>query len=253
MNWKGMSAKAYRSLKDKSPEIFSVGAIAGVITTATLSVKCYKNATSTMKRHGKVSSETDNTQSTTRLEYIKLTWKDYAPAVASSALTIFAIVASNRLARRKQVALTLAYTAAQKALSEFVEQTDTQFGPNKVEKIRDAIAADHIKHNDAHSSVVLQDQESLCFDGWSGRYFAAKLETVKKAQNDLNYLLISGYDTFITLNQFYEMIGLDYVSQGDALGWDLDSRIELIFSAQLTDDGRPAIHISFKDAPHPYK
>lgn len=253
MNWKGMSAKVYRSLKDKAPEILSVGAIAGVVTTATLSVKCHKRAEKRMEHHFKLDAENSEPKKFTKWEYAKFTWKDYMPAIASGGLTIFAIIASNRIARSKQVALSVAYTAAQTALNEFVEKAESELGVNKVEKIRDAIAKDHVDQNKGYATIETGELESLCFDSWSGRYFAANLETVKKAQNDLNYELISGYDSFISLNRFYEMIGLGYVSNGDNLGWTLDKLLEIVLSAQLTDDGRPAIHISFKDDPHPYK
>ena len=61
--------------------------------------------------------------------------------------------------------------------------------------------------------------------------------------------MINGED-YISLNEFYYELGLDSVSIGDELGWNISSgTIELDFSAQLDTDGVPCIVIDYMVAP----
>ena len=60
-------------------------------------------------------------------------------------------------------------------------------------------------------------------------------------------MLLDGY---VSLNEFYEEIGIARTSTGDRLGWNTDSDlIDLNFSSQLTEDGKPCLVIDFKVEP----
>ena len=57
-------------------------------------------------------------------------------------------------------------------------------------------------------------------------------------------------DMCIRLNDFYNEIGLDRIKIGEDLGWNIDDGlIEIIFSPQLADDGRPCLSLDYRIAP----
>ena len=52
-----------------------------------------------------------------------------------------------------------------------------------------------------------------------------------------------------SLNEFYMEIGLDEIKPGDSLGFDASNMIDLWFSAQLDDNGRPLVVMDYKVMP----
>ena len=60
-------------------------------------------------------------------------------------------------------------------------------------------------------------------------------------------MLLEGY---VSVNEFYDEIGLNNTSEGDKLGWKVEKGlIELNFSTQLSDNGTPCLVIDFKEPP----
>jgi hypothetical protein len=82
---------------------------------------------------------------------------------------------------------------------------------------------------------------------YTGRYFQSSMESLKKAQNDLNYKILNSY--YASLTDFYNLIGLSRTTTSDDVGWNSDEMLELRFSTIMSDDQRPCIAIDFKVAP----
>ena len=57
-------------------------------------------------------------------------------------------------------------------------------------------------------------------------------------------------DWYVSLNDFYELLGLPYSEMGDLLGWNMDlGLVEINFSSQLTEDQRPCLVLDYYVAP----
>ena len=96
--------------------------------------------------------------------------------------------------------------------------------------------------------IVTSNDNTLCFDAISGRYFTSDIEKLKKAENELNKRMLS--EMYISLNEFYNEIGLSGNDIGNNLGWNIDDGlIDLHFSSQLADDGRPCVVVDYHIAP----
>ena len=55
---------------------------------------------------------------------------------------------------------------------------------------------------------------------------------------------------YVSLNDFYDELGLDYTQVGRDLGWSVnDGLINIGFSSQLADDGRPCLVVDFSTPP----
>ena len=89
--------------------------------------------------------------------------------------------------------------------------------------------------------------EQLCYDSYSDRYFKSEMETLKKAMNDLNYKINN--DSYASLNDFYDLVGLDRIPIGEEVGWSLDKLLDIHFTTTLATDGRPAIAMEYGVVP----
>lgn len=64
----------------------------------------------------------------------------------------------------------------------------------------------------------------------------------------MNRIMLS--DGYVSLNDFYDAIGLNPIKIGDDLGWNANrALIDLNPSAQLAEDGTPCMVINFQVAP----
>lgn len=108
--------------------------------------------------------------------------------------------------------------------------------------VRDAVAKEHVEKNPIENKevIIVGRGDTLCFDTVSGRYFRSDIETIKKAENELDARLRT--EMYISLNDFYYEIGLEPLRTiGDDLGGNIDRGfLDLSFSSQLATDGRPA-------------
>lgn len=61
-------------------------------------------------------------------------------------------------------------------------------GEKKEQTVRDAIAKEHIEKDPVENKevIVLGRGSTLCYDSVSGRYFKSDMETIKKAENELD-------------------------------------------------------------------
>lgn len=120
-------------------------------------------------------------------------------------------------------------------------------GENKEKEVREksaSKAATNEGQNGAQSLIVTSNGNSLCYDVISGRYFTSDIETIKEIINKLNRRIT--YENYISLNEYYDEIGLPQIKIGESIGWKLDfGLIEPSFGAMLDDKGKAVISIDF--------
>ena len=122
-------------------------------------------------------------------------------------------------------------------------------GEKKEQGIRDAVAKDKMKKDPVvDKEVIITGRgSSLCYDSIS-RYFECDIETIRKAENTINKKLLN--EMYVSLNDFYYEIGLRPSDIGDDLGWNIDDGlVDLYFSSQIAEDGRPCLVINYRIAP----
>lgn len=234
-----------RGLDKHSPEILTGIGIAGMVTTTVLAVKTTPKAIELINQ-----AEDYKEEPLTKLEVVKVAWKPYIPAAVTGAASIICLIGSCKVSTRRMAALTTAYKLSETALLEFRDKAVETIGEKKVRDIRDKVAKDKVEKNPVtKSNVIITDKgNTLCYDAAAGRYFKSDIDKIKKAVNEVNRRLL--IDQYISLNEFYNELGLDNTELGYELGWNLDDGlIELDFSSQIADDGTPCIVISYNIAP----
>lgn len=233
-----------------SPEILTGLGIAGMITTTILAVKATPKALDLIEEK-KEELDLHPREKLPVVETVKATWKCYIPAVITGVSSVACLIGASSVNARRNAALATAYNLSATALSEYKEKVIETVGEKKEQAIRDKVAEERIKKDPVKQSAIIisGNGTTRCFDTITKQRFTSDIETIRRIVNDLNQRMINGED-YISLNEFYYELGLDAVSIGDELGWNVNSgKIELDFSAQLDTDGIPCIVIDYMVAP----
>lgn len=236
-----------RVVVNNSPAILTAVGVTGTVTTAIFAGRASFKAADLI-REMEAEEGTPEDPKERLVERTKATWKLYVPAVGVGTATVACIIFANQIGVRRAAAMAAAYSMSEKAFTEYREKIVEKVGANKEQEARDEIAQERVERNPLGSQVIVMgDREVLCFDQYTGRYFNSSMETLKQAQNKINYRMIR--ENYASLNDFYDAIGLDWVATGDDLGWNSDAMLELSFTTVLSDDQRPCLAIDFHTVP----
>lgn len=236
-----------RFVSARSPEILTGIGIAGMVTTTVLAVKATPKAMSLIE--DKKNEEWVDELSP--LDVVKIAWKPYIPAIITCVVSTTCIIGASSVNAKRNAALATAYKLSETALSEYREKVIETIGEKKEQIVRDKIAEERIKKNPVSKNevIVTGNGKTLCFDPVSGRYFMSSIDVIKRAENELNKQMLHDISGYVSLNDFYDELGLDHTSVGDDLGWNTDQLIDICFSSQLNDNGEPSVVLDFLVAP----
>lgn len=229
-----------------SPEILTGIGTAGMIATTVLAVKATPKALTLIAEK----KDEENVDELTPIETVKVAWKCYIPAAVTGVASIACIIGASSVNARRNAVLATAYKLSETALTEYKEKVVETIGEKKEQLVRDAIDKEHVeKQPVTKSDVIITGKGStLCLDVHSGRYFESDIEQIKKVVNILNRRMLS--EMYVSLNEFYGELGLDYTKLGYELGWSIDDGyLDVDFGTQIADDGRPCIVINYSVAP----
>lgn len=229
---------------DNSPAILTAVAVAGVVTTTVLAVRGTAPAIRDIQQ-----AQSEQVDELTLKDKIRLSWQYYVPALGVGAATIACIVGANSVSNRRNAALVSLYSVTETAFKEYKDKVVEVVGENKETSIRDGIAQDIIdsKPLTGREVVITGDGSVLCYDTLSGRYFDSSVETIRKAQNDINAIIIN--NGYADLNEFYHEIGLPSTDMGGDVGWNSDKLIDISFSGTIASDSRPCIALDYSVRP----
>lgn len=236
-----------RFVSAKSPEILTGIGIAGMITTTVLAVKATPKAMSLIEEK----KNEEWTDELSPLEIVKVAWKPYIPAIVTGATSVACIIGASSVNAKRNAALTAAYKLSETALTEYREKVVETIGEKKEQIVRDKVAEERVKKNPVSKNevIVTGNGKTLCFDPISGRYFMSSIEAIKRAENELNKQLLHDIFGYVSLNDFYDELGLDRTIIGNDLGWNTDQLIDVSFSSQLNDNGEPSVVLDFLSTP----
>lgn len=249
---RAMLKQAEKFTIDNSPGILTAMGVVGTVATAVLTHKAATKAErilaleyDTRLRESRVPGD----EVITRKESVALVWKLYIAPVSAGTITIGCIFGANHIGTRRAAAIAAAYTITEKAYEEYKERVVETIGESKERAIRDDIAQRRVDANPLNENnvVIVGTGDVRCMDTWSGRYFESYVEEIKRAMNQVNYLVNShGY---ATLTDFYDAVGLSRTQESDEIGWSSDKLLDLTFSTAMSEDGRPCVTFTFTVTP----
>ena len=245
-------------IKKHSPEILVAAGVVGVVTSGVMACKATTKLSGILDR-AKTDIDTihevmenpelvkeEYTQedgkkdlaivyAQTGVELVKL----YGPAIAVGALSITAIVASNRILNKRNVALAAAYTAVDKGFKDYRGRVVERFGEALDKELKYGIKAKEVEEtvvdeNGNETTVTktidvvsdpLSSPYARFFDdgclGWT-KDPEDNLLFLRVQQDHANEVLKSRGHLF--LNEVYDMLGIARSKAGQHVGWIYDEK-----------------------------
>ena len=206
-----------RFIKNHSSTILSIIGSIGVITTSVLAVKATPKAMKIIEIEESMQNRTLKP-----IEKVQIAWKPYIPAIFSGFSTIVCIMGANAINKHTQASLISAYALLDNSYKEYVEKTKELYGEEADDNIRNEIAKDH----NLEEKNKISSGDQLFF-----------MNDVLDAEKRLNAEFAAR--GLITLNDFYDFLGIGRVSYGYDIGWyDEGEYYEIEFEHQkITIDG----------------
>lgn len=247
-NLANVMASTKRFVNKRSPEILTGLGITGMITTTVLAVRATPKAIQLIDEKKKEQWVDELSP----LEIVKTAWRPYLPAVIIGVTSTACLIGSCSVNARRNAALATAYKLSETAFSEYKDKVVETLGEKKERSVRDKVAEEQVRKNPVSKNevIVTGNGKTLCFDPISGRYFMCSIEAIKKAENTLNKQMIHDINGYVSLNEFYDEIGLSHTSVGNDLGWNTNELIDIDFSSQLNDNGEPSVVLDYMVAPN---
>lgn len=243
-------------IKKASPEIMVVAGVVGVVTSTVMACKATTKVNDILEETRKqvddvhnvldsdVISEDEYTNDDAKKDLaiiytqtgVKLV-KLYAPSVLVGALSITGILASHKILKKRNVALTAAYATIDRSFKEYRGRVVERFGKELDRELRYNIKAQEIEEKTVDKdgnetiekktiSVVdpnMYSDYARIFDngsmGWT-KDPEYNLMFLKLQQNQANdRLRAQGY---LFLNDVYDMLGIPRTKAGQIVGWIYD-------------------------------
>ena len=246
-NFKSIIKSVGAAASKHSPELLTALGIANMLAGVVFAVRATPKAIDIIK-----AEEGEKGKPLTKPEIVAAAWKPYIPTAVFCVAGVICFVASTAVSRNRCAALTAAYTLSETALREYSEEVKAAVGEKKEQAIRDAVAKETLtKHPLGEREVIITGGgDILCFDPLTNRYFKSDRDRLMRAMNELNKRMRD--EMRVSLNDFYDEIGLSEAEVGEHLGWDIDNGkgyIDLDFSTQLADDGTPCLVVGHNHPP----
>lgn len=253
MSVKDLWQRTMNFATENSPTILTGFGVAGVIGTAYMAYKASPKAHDILAKYREDRELIMEGDREAKRAVLKETVKDLVPVLAPpiimGATTCACIIGGNSINKKRLAVLSAAYSLADSHLKEYQNKLVDTLGEQKAQKVRDAIAKDHLDRSDQTlaQSVVITNGDVLCYDSYTGRFFASTAEKIGIARNELSADCLT--DMYVSLNDFYDKVGLGRVVIGDDIGWNIDDCesgiLPISYSAMLTQDNRPCLVIEY--------
>lgn len=232
-----------------APTILTFIGAGGVVATGVLAAKETPTA---MRACTDAKVENRRTQ-LSKLELAKAAIPAYLPAIGTGLATILCIFGANTLNQRQQASLVSAYAMLEQTYRDYRSKVVSVCGKNTDKFIDRAIVEEK---EDAEDDRPPWDEVQTFYIEHYGKFFETTMEQVFKAEYHLNRnFALRGY---VTLNEFFDFIGLHRTEDGDKVGWDDYSGqafygygwIEFDHRHYVTEDGLAVCAIDMPFAPH---
>ena len=226
-----------------SPAILTAFGVTGVVMTSVLAARASWKASKIIQEEIEEHGEILDIQERVRA-YVPLIWHLYIPPAISGATTVGAIWYGAKTHSSRTAAAVSAYTLTERAFSEYKAKVVEEVGKHRESVFRDDLVTSKLDGQVPKQDVtVIGSGAVLCCELYTGRYFMSDMETLRKAQNDINAIIIG--DLYVSLDSFYDVVGLPPTTHSNELGWDSDKLLDIQFSTVISDDGRPCLAFNY--------
>lgn len=213
--------KTQKVVKRNAPVILSTVGAVGVVATGVMAAKATPKALLLLQQ----AKEEKNNEELLLIEKVVAVAPAYIPATLVGVSTIACIFGAHVLNKKQQAALMSAYALLNTSYQDYKNKTKEILGEAGEKEIRTELAKDKAKEQDVKDE---DDGKNLFYDEYSKRYFRATNETILRAEYELNKEVTTNF--YATLNEYYDMIGLDRIDGGDSIGWSSSQMYDMYWN-----------------------
>ena len=257
MNLKALTKTARRTLSRNSSKILLGLGIAGAFTAVGFAISATPKAMILLEEK----KQELGVEKLDAKTIIRTAAPEYIPTAISMGISTGCIIAASSVNDRRNAALAAAYTMSETALRSFQDKVVETVGPEKAKEIKEAVALDNMaKCPEPKNPPVATPQKPgvgndfynepvKCWESLSGTYFFTSRNMLEKAVNGVNKQLLS--DFRVTENDLFDYLGIDHNRNGDLLGWDTETTLEIntFYTSKLDEDGTPCLVLDYSTPP----
>ena len=252
---KDLFNKALNFTKEHNPEILVGLGVVGMMSSTVLAVKATPKALDIMEDKKADMGVTY----LTRKEIAQATWKLYAPSVGVGLASAACIILGTSKSIKRNTALATVYALSESTLREYQSKVKEMLGEEKAAELDREVAKSRVRKREVTTIVESEGSEyihhtgngdTLVYDSLSGRYFRSSMNSIESAVNSINKSLLNDY--IMTLNEFYNELGVPTIGVGSLIGWKSDKELlEVSFESDVDQHGNPYLVLSYKNRPIP--
>ena len=244
-NSKIANSKIAKNVKKHTPEILVATGLCACVTSVVLGIKATPKALLDIERE-KMNQKVDKL---TVKETVKIAWKHYVPCMATIGFGVGAVIGAQRINAGKIAAMTAAIATSETAFTEYKAKAKEVLGKKKEKEIVEAVHQEKVAKNPpTPSNVIVSKGSTTVYDTMSDRYWNMEVSDIKKAENNINALLLTYGNA--SLNDLYDEFDMAHTTAGDMLLWNIDQGfMEIEINAVLVDGDKPCISLSYTPCP----
>lgn len=249
--------KIGRKLKVSAPTILTIFGVGGLAATSILAVKVTPKAVRIIDE-----KQLRSPEPLTKMEITKLCWNLYIPSTIVGLSTITCIVGANILNQRQQASIVSLYGMLDQSYKRYRKAACEVYGEDADSNIIAQVAKDVYVYDrgicgcTTYSPDLDEASEKVLFyDAFSGRYFQSAVASVINAQYHINRNWVLQGE--VTMNEFYDFLGIDKIAGGDDVGWTYEyaeegmAWIDFDISKTTMDDGLECYILTTPFGPDP--
>ena len=238
MNLKALTKTARKTLSRNSSKILLGLGIAGAFTAVGFAISATPKAMILLEEK----KQELGVEKLDAKTIIKTAAPVYIPTAISMGISTGCIIAASSVNDRRNAALAAAYTMSETALRSFQDKVVETVGPEKAKEIKEAVALDNMaKCPEPKNPPVATPQKPgvgndfynepvKCWESLSGTYF---------------------FTSRNMLDDLFDYLGIDHNRNGDLLGWDTETTLEIstFYTSKLDEDGTPCLVLDYSTPP----
>lgn len=182
----------------------------------------------------------------TRIEKIRLVWKELIIPAAATGLTVVSIAGLDRTHTKKIASVAAAYALSEKALSDLKKETVEVVGEKKAAEIQEKVAQKVVNEIEEPPPgvVTVNEKQTLCLERYTQRYFWSNPEIIKRAELHVNQLLSCG-ENEVSMSEFYDDVELPHPDFAHDFGWVAGQPLRMTYASALTPNGVPVFTFEY--------
>lgn len=238
-----------------SPELLVAFGITSMVSAVFFAIKATPKAVDILD---KMEEEATEEEPVEPIDKVKAVAPVYIPTIVATGVGIACIIGASRIHLHRNAVLAAAYTMSETTLTKYSDKIIEEFGKEKADEIRKAADVETMRDNPPPKDVRPMPgsdilSQKLFFETLSGRYFYSSVDNIKKAENEFNRIMRD--ECFMSMNDWFDMIGLETTSLGDDLGWNIDTEgyVDLTFTSKLDENLNSAVVIGYVTLPRPLR